>query len=248
MYSMSLYFLTCVTVGTYKVELNESIEICKHIESIYKDIEYGESVDFLTTIKEVMETLNSIHFYSSSPSSNSTPSSVFLDFDVLHELFVHLKEYHTLLEQLKLNGRLERYITSNRLRRKLDEFNYQLHSKLMNVRSKISSSTSQKSTPNNHIHSSNQEHTLETLEATMKSLSMQYATDDKSSLPPPLPPIPKDATSPSNYESLNAIPNPSIEDNKVEVIVDVEGKNFWEKYFRLYVLLLSSVFILRTIG
>lgn len=89
-------------MGHYKTQLNECKTICKHITSIYKEVEFSETTELVGIISETFLTLNLLN------------DSINIDFDILNDLFQCLKNYEALLDQLKSTGRLERFLTSNR--------------------------------------------------------------------------------------------------------------------------------------
>ncbi len=102
-----------------------------------------------------------------------------------------------MIEQLKTTGRLERFVTSNRLRKKLEEFNYGIHTRLDKIVAAGGIVVESKH--------------LQVLATTTTSNQQQTLSSSNN--------------------------NNNEEDDKVDVIVDVLGKQFWEKYFGLEVFL-----------
>jgi hypothetical protein len=78
-------------------------------------LEYAEVEEFLRTIQEIQNDLSYL---------------IVVDFEdnkQLRNSFLNsARDYLALLEQLKQTGRLERFVTSDRLRRKMEEINYNI--------------------------------------------------------------------------------------------------------------------------
>lgn len=92
------------------------LELLSKISKILTEaLEYAEIEEFLRTIQEIQNDLSYL---------------IVCDFEDNKQLrisFVNsIRDYLALLEQLKQTGRLERFVTSDRLRRKMEEINYNI--------------------------------------------------------------------------------------------------------------------------
>lgn len=93
--------------------------------------------EFITTVQLVQITINGLI-------KTSKP----FKFELLKDLQNSLKDYENLLVQLKGTGSLVRFMTSNRLRRKIEQANSNLHAKLEKFRESIQKDD-ETSTPSN---------------------------------------------------------------------------------------------------
>ncbi len=98
------------------------------VTTILNEISKKEDVtEFITTIQLIQVTINGL-----------LKSKKEFSFELLKDLQNSLKDYETLLAQLNSQpGGLLRFITSNRLRRKIEIANATLHSKLEKFRESI---------------------------------------------------------------------------------------------------------------
>jgi hypothetical protein len=97
------------------------------ISAILNEIGKREDVtEFITTMQRVQITINQL-----------IKNQRQYKGELLDDLQKSLKEYETLIVQLKETGKLLRFVTSNRLRRKIEQLNSVIHTKLELFRQSI---------------------------------------------------------------------------------------------------------------
>jgi len=104
--------------------------------------------EFITTVQLVQITINGLI---------KTPKP--FKFELLKDLQNSLKDYETLLVQLKGTGSLVRFVTSNRLRRKIEQANSNLHAKLEKFRESIQKDENENANSGPEASNGSKEHT-----------------------------------------------------------------------------------------